>query len=271
VFRDLGMVTIDEPFARLLTQGMVLKNGAVMSKSKGNVVDPDDMIQKYGADALRLYVMFVAPPEKEVEWTDTGLEGSFRFLKRVWTICDQIADWTAGEASAASSSDARAMRRKTHQTIQKVTADIDPRVQLNTAVSALMELTNDLYKFVDRVKDGPSVPDAGVAREAAEALILMLSPFTPHMSEELWVRFGHQDGVVAAGWPEADAAAAKEDQIEIPVQVNGKVRGRVTVPAGAPEAQIREAALAAVDTHIAGKEVVKVIVAGGKLVSVVVK
>jgi leucyl-tRNA synthetase len=271
VFRDLGMVTIDEPFTRLLTQGMVLKNGAVMSKSKGNVVDPDDMIQKYGADALRLYVMFVAPPEKEVEWTDTGLEGSFRFLKRVWTICDQIADWTAGDAGSATSPEARAMRRKTHQTIQKVTADIDPRVQLNTAVSALMELTNDLYKFVDRVKDGPSVPDAGVAREAAEALILMLSPFAPHMSEELWVRFGHADGVVSAGWPDADPAVAKEDEIEIPVQVNGKVRGRVTVAAGAPEAEIREAALAAVASHIAGKEVVKVIVAGGKLVSVVVK
>src|SRR6185369_4657235 len=184
VFRDLGMVTIDEPFTRLLTQGMVLRNGAVMSKSKGNVVDPDDMIQKYGADALRLYVMFVAPPEKEVEWTDSGLEGSFRFLKRVWTIADQIRDLGAG-ASGDFTPEARAMRRKTHQTIRKVTIDIDPRVQLNTAVSALMELTNELYKFSDHClfskekKGTPSPADVWVAREAAEALILMLSPFSP--------------------------------------------------------------------------------------------
>jgi leucyl-tRNA synthetase len=270
VFRDLGMVTIDEPFTRLLTQGMVLRNGAVMSKSKGNVVDPDDMIQKYGADALRLYVMFVAPPEKEVEWTDTGLEGSFRFLKRVWTIADQINELGPG-VRGDFSAEARAMRRKTHQTIRKVTLDIDPRVQLNTAVSALMELTNELYKFSDRLKGTPAPSDIWVAREAAEALILMLSPFSPHMCEELWQMFGHSGGVVSAGWPESDDAAAREEAIEIPVQVNGKVRGRVTVDVGAPEDVIKAAALEAVASHIAGKEIVKVIVAGGKLVSVVVK
>ena len=276
VFRDLGMVTIDEPFTRLLTQGMVLRNGAVMSKSKGNVVDPDDMIQKYGADALRLYVMFVAPPEKEVEWTDTGLEGSFRFLKRVWTIADQIRELGRG-AAGEFGPEARAMRRKTHQTIRKVTVDVDPRVQLNTAVSSLMELTNDLYKFSERLKNSPTASDVWVAREAVEALILMLSPFSPHMCEELWQMCGHDEndgGVVSAGWPEADEAAAREESIEIPVQVNGKLRGRITVEAGASEETIKGAALRSpqVEPHIAGKEIVKVIVAaGGKLVSVVVK
>jgi leucyl-tRNA synthetase len=276
VFRDLGLVTIDEPFSRLLTQGMVLNNGAVMSKSKGNVVDPDDMIRQYGADALRLYVMFVAPPEKEVEWTDTGLEGAWRFLKRVWTIADQVAG-SRGDGAADRGSnfgiDARAMRRKTHTTIRKVTSDIDPRVQLNTAVSAMMELTNELYKFADRVKADASPENEFVASEAVEALVLMLSPFAPHMCEELWQLLGHADGVVAAGWPAVDEDAAKEEAIEIPVQVNGKLRGRVTVPAGATDEEIKQAALSvpSVEPHRAGKQIVKVIVAGGKLVSIVVK
>jgi len=274
VFRDIGLVTIDEPFTRLLTQGMVLRNGAVMSKSKGNVVDPDDMIQKFGADALRLYVMFVAPPEKEVEWTDTGLEGSWRFLKRVWTIADQIIGLgPAVDRPAGFDSEQRALRRKTHATIGKVAADIETRVQLNTAVSSLMELTNELYKFSDRLKEAASAADVWVGREAAEALVLMLSPFAPHMCEELWHGLGHADGVVAAGWPTADHEAAREEAIEIPVQVNGKVRGRVVVAAGASDDEIRQAALTApsVLPHIEGKQVVKVIVAGGKLVSVVVK
>ncbi len=165
------------------------------------------------------------------------------------------------------------MRRKTHATIRKVTGDIDPRVQLNTAVSAMMELTNDLYKFADRLKAEPTPQHQFVAREAVEALILMLSPFAPHMCEELWHDFGHAGGVVAAGWPKVDEDAAKEEAIEIPVQVNGKVRGRVTVPADATEDAIKAAALAvpSVAPHLDGKEIVKVIVAGGKLVSVVVK
>ena len=253
VFRDLGLVTIDEPFTRLLTQGMVLRNGAVMSKSKGNVVDPDDMIQKFGADALRLYVMFVAPPEKEVEWTDTGLEGSFRFLKRVWTMADLIRETctsAAGGDVATLSAEARAMRRKTHGTIRKVTGDIDPRVQLNTAVSAMMELTNELYKFADRLKAEPTPQHQFVAREAVEALILMLSPFAPHMCEELWQMFGHVDGVVAAGWPSVDEHAAKEEEVEIPVQVNGKKRAVVTVAADASDDEILTVAREAVASYL---------------------
>jgi leucyl-tRNA synthetase len=287
VFRDVGLVSIDEPFTRLLTQGMVLNNGAVMSKSKGNVVDPDDMIASYGADALRLYVMFVAPPEKEVEWTDTGLEGAYRFLGRVWRIVDHMSGAVRSAAPPAGLSldpEERALRRKTHATIKRVTADLDPRVHLNTAVSALMELVNELYAFAEvrgirpagREEEPGAVIErqetAAVVREAVEGLVLMLSPFAPHMCEELWERLGHESGVVAAGWPEADEAAAREEEIEIPVQVNGKVRDRITVPVDAGEEEIKAAALAApgVQAHIAGKQVVKVIVARGRLVSIVV-
>ena len=236
--RDLGLVTIDEPFTRLLTQGMVLRHGAVMSKSKGNVVDPDDMIAKYGADALRLYVMFVAPPEKEVEWTDCGLEGAFRFLGRVWRVV--AAAIPVVEAAGASteadpaSADLRAVRRLTHQTIKSVTDDIDPRMHLNTAVSDLMILVNELTAFAN---DPARIGQAGagpVLREGVEALVRLLSPFTPHLCEELWEHLGHRDGITAAGWPVYDAAAAREDDIEVPVQVNGKVRDRITVPVDAP-------------------------------------
>jgi leucyl-tRNA synthetase len=280
VFRDLGMVNHAEPFTRLLTQGMVHKDGAVMSKSKGNVVDPDDMIAKYGADALRLYVMFVAPPEKEVEWTDAGLEGAFRFLMRVWRLVQQwretvaSAPAVAGVAGDLTDAD-RALRRKTHDTIRRVTQDLDPRVHLNTVVSALMELVNQLYLFSDRhaaaAADRPGT--RAVVREAIEALILMLSPFTPHMAEELWEQIGRDGGVVFAPWPGFDPDVAKADELVIPVQVNGKLRGRVTVPADSSDDQIRDAALAdpPVAAHIAGRTVVKVIVAKGKLVSVVIR
>jgi leucyl-tRNA synthetase len=287
VFRDLGMIDHDEPFTQLLTQGMVLKDGKVMSKSKGNVVDPDLMIQKYGADALRLYVMFVAPPENEVEWTDAGLEGSFRFLARVWRLVDH---WTeavreAGPVPAELNTAERAVRRKTHETIRRVTVDIDERQHLNTAVSALMELVNDLYAFSDQTGSGSPgqhtvsavttaerVETLAVIREALEALVLMVSPFAPHSAEELWERLGHRGGLTAAGWPAFDPEAAKAEEIVVPVQVNGKLRGRITVSPDAGEDELRERALAdpAVQAHVAGKTVRKVIVAKGKLVSVVV-
>jgi leucyl-tRNA synthetase len=288
VFRDVGLVSIDEPFTRLLTQGMVLRHGAVMSKSKGNVVDPDDMIAKFGADALRLYVMFVAPPEKEVEWTDSGLEGAYRFLARVWRIADYLMPALTGAASPTGmlvDDDERALRRSTHGTIQRVTGDIDPRMHLNTAVSALMEHVNAIYAFCQKARPGLRVDDEGatpgwvedraetaaVLREAIESLVLLLSPFTPHLSEELWMRLGHEGGVDAAGWPAFDAEAALEDAIEIPVQVNGKVRGRVSVPRDSNEDEIRAAAFAAVASYLDGMEIVKVVVPNGRLVSIVVR
>jgi leucyl-tRNA synthetase len=268
---------------------MVLKHGAVMSKSKGNVVDPDDMIGKFGADALRLYVMFVAPPEKEIEWTDAGLEGSFRFLSRVWRLVDQVSETVGGEGipapDPASLNEAeRAMRRKTHDTIRRVTQDLDPRVHLNTAVSALMELVNDLYEFCDSTGRGrpgtrlaehvgvlERVETVAVLKEAIETLVLMLSPFAPHMSEELWVALGHPKGITSAGWPTWNPDVARAEEIVVPVQVNGTVRARLTVAADILEDDLRARALAdpQVQQYLAGKTVRKVLVAHGKLVSIV--
>jgi leucyl-tRNA synthetase len=288
VLRDVGLVAFDEPFTRLLTQGMVLKDGAVMSKSKGNVVDPDTMLERYGADALRLYVMFVAPPEKEIEWSDTGLEGSFRFLQRVWRLVDHWATVTAGLPGVVSFADCndaeRAIRRKTHDTIRRVTSDIEERMHLNTAVSSLMELVNELYAFSDgTAHGGPARSDVpagkierpqtlAVVREAIDALTIMISPFAPHTAEELWQLLGHAGGLARAGWPSFDAEVAKADAVVVPVQINGKVRARLTAPASASEDELRALALedAVVQSHIVGKTVRKVVVAKGPLVSVVV-
>jgi leucyl-tRNA synthetase len=285
VFHDLGMIDHKEPFTHLLTQGMVLKDGAVMSKSKGNVVDPDSMTQKYGSDALRLYVMFVAPPEKEVEWTDSGLEGSFRFLARVWRIADQWRhDATSagkGAVDHASLSGAeRNLRRKTHDTIKRVTVDIDVRQQMNTAVSAMMELVNELYAFTEKSSSAKATEGKGecsaqtahVVREAIESLIVMLSPFAPHTTEELWQMYGHGEGLGAARWPAFDAEVAKAEELEIPVQVNGKLRGVVKVPPTVTDAELEKVALADtnVQSHIAGKTVKKVVIVKSRLVSIVV-
>jgi leucyl-tRNA synthetase len=276
VFRDLGMVEHSEPFTQLLTQGMVLKDGAVMSKSRGNVVDPDEMMQKFGADALRLYVIFVAPPENQIEWSDAGLRGIVSFLARVWRL---VGLWLPVITSDSGSRipdpgqlsvQERAVRRKTHDTIRRVTTDIEQRQQLNTAVSAMMELVNELYAFAEA--DGAPPQSVAVVREAIEALVRILSPFAPHMCEELWEMLGYGDGLTKATWPEFDAEVAKADAIVVPVQVNGKVRSRLTVPAEASEKELEEMALAdpAVLAHLAGKQVKKVVVAKGRLVSLVV-
>jgi leucyl-tRNA synthetase len=293
VFRDIGMVDHAEPFTQLLTQGMVLKDGAVMSKSKGNVVDPDSMLQKFGADALRLYVMFVAPPEKEVEWTDSGLKGSFSWLARVWRLVDHWNETIAGEGlglpdHASLNTAEKALRRKTHETIKRVTADIEQRQQFNTAVSALMELVNELYTFSEQTTMGApghrsdeDVEHAGevertetilVLREAIEALVRMLAPFAPHTAEELWQMLGQEQTLSAATWPRFSADVAKAEELTVPVQVNGKLRSRLTVPAGIADTELERAALAdsAVQAHIAGKAVKKVVVVNGRLVSIVV-
>jgi leucyl-tRNA synthetase len=293
VFRDLGMVDHNEPFTELLTQGMVLKDGAVMSKSKGNVIDPDAMIEKYGADALRLYVMFVAPPEKELEWTDSGLEAKFKWLARVWRLVDHWAETIAGEHRGGTerwktvNPAERAIRRKTHDTIRRVTVDIEQRHQFNTAISAMMELVNDLYEFsestvtgsparridedVERVGRVERSEVVWTVREAIEALVRMLAPFAPHTSEELWASLGYTDGLAAAEWPVFDPDVAKKDEIVVPVQINGKVRARLTVAADAPEHELERLALAdpVVAAHVAGRTVRKVVVARGRLVSIV--
>ena len=282
VFADLGFVSHDEPFTRLLTQGMVLRHGAVMSKSKGNVVDPDEMLAKYGADALRLYEMFVAPPEKEVEWTDAGLEGSARFLNRVWRLVMLVSDHVNADAirpieelSDELNEAERGLRQKTHDTIRRVSLDIDPRVHFNTAISALMELVNKLYLFLEQSGpgDGSRPERVAVLREAVEALVLMLSPFTPHLSEELWEALGHCEGTVTAGWPTFDSAVARADHVVIPVQVNGRVRGRVTVETDISNEALEARALddEAVQLHTRGKQVKRIVVVAGKLVNIVAR
>ncbi len=272
VMRDLGLVTFDEPVTRLFPQGMVHKDGEVMSKSKGNTIAPDDIIGRYGADTLRLYILFVAPPEMALEWADEQIEGPHRFLQRLWRLVDRHADALKSENRAPIPADlpesARALRRKVHQTIARVTEDIEERIHLNTAVAAMMELLNEVLKREADVAEGPLRP---VLREAIESLILLLAPFTPHVCEEMWERLGRRFSVVDRNWPGASPEVAREDEVELAVQVNGKVRTRVTVPRDLGAEEVKARALAAVGEHVAGKTVVNVVYVPGRLVNVVVK
>jgi leucyl-tRNA synthetase len=274
VMRDLGLVSLDEPVTRLFPQGMVHKDGKVMSKSKGNTIAPDDVIARYGADTLRLYILFAAPPELAMEWSETGIEGPHRFLLRVWRLVDRHAAALASEPRDPLPKDlppaGKELRRKVHQTIDKVTRDIEERIQLNTAVAALMELVNEIYRLEPDVSSGEG---RLVLREALETVVLLLNPFTPHVCEEMWARLGHVEGLVRAAWPAVDVEVAREDSVELAVQVNGKVRGRVVVPREAPEDEVRARALAEprVAEHVQGKQMVRFMVVPGRLVSVVVK
>jgi leucyl-tRNA synthetase len=274
VMRDLGLVSLDEPVVRLFPQGMVHKDGEVMSKSRGNTIAPDDVIARYGADTLRLYILFAAPPELAMEWSETGIEGPHRFLLRVWRLVDRHAAALAQEPRTPLPQElapaARDLRRKVHQTIDKVTRDVEERIQLNTAVAALMELKNEILRLEPEVSQGEG---RWALREALETVVLLLNPFTPHVCEEMWARLGHVEGLVRAVWPALDAEAAREDSVELAVQVNGKVRGRVVVPREAPEEAIRARALAEprVAEHVQGKQMVRFVVVPGRLVSVVVK
>jgi leucyl-tRNA synthetase len=285
VMRDLGLVNFNEPVKRLLTQGMVTNKVEgtneykAMSKSLGNGVDPDEMIEAFGADATRLFVLFAAPAENELRWSETGIEGAVRFLRRVWTMVYKWRDELERQATPASkqveiefSDAARALRRKTHQTIARVTDDFD-KLDLNTNVAALMELSNALGELNVEPANAADA-DAFAAREALEALVIMLAPFSPHIAEEMWEGLGHAGGLLkSAQWPVADPELAKRDELEIPVQVNGKLRSRVIVSPDITEADLRELALAdaKVQTFIDGHKVVKVIVVPQRLVNVVVK
>jgi leucyl-tRNA synthetase len=281
VLRDLGLVKVDEPFLALLSQGMVIKDGAKMSKSKGNVVDPDDLIRSLGADTARLFSLFAAPPEKDLDWNDRGVEGASRFLNRVWRFVVSHADEIGGDGAGSShplalSDPGRAFRRTIHETIARVTDDLDHDFHFNTAISAIMELTNALYAF-----DAAPPPAAAVApaerasllREAAETLVLLLGPFCPHISEELWARLGHQDSVFSRAWPTADPAALVKEAVTVVVQVDGKVRGRVRVEANAGEAAVQEQALAdeKVQPWLKGRRVERVVVVPNRLVNVVTR
>jgi leucyl-tRNA synthetase len=272
VLRDVGMCDFDEPFTNLLTQGMVKLDGATMSKSKGNVVAPEDIIARYGADTLRAYILFMAPPDKDLDWSHEGLEGMWRFLNRAWRLVDDIAaeaGVAAPDAAPGGAAEA-ALRRVQAASVRKCGDDIE-RFQFNTAISATMEFVNAAYDYRRDAVEGSRDPD--LLASVASDLTLMLAPFAPHMAEELWTSvLGHEGSVHRAGWPTFDAAALVADEIELPVQVNGKVRDRVTVAADAPEDEIVAAALALpnVIVHTEGKTVRKVVVVPGKLVSVVV-
>ncbi len=280
VMKRFGLVKYKEPFTRLLTQGMVIKDGAKMSKSKGNVVDPADMINKYGADTTRLFVLFASPPEKELEWSDQGVEGSFRFLGRLWRIVMENLDIVEGAKSASKKdgeelSDAgRNLQRKMHQTIRKVTEDIDNRFHFNTAIASVMELVNEMYTFASKIGDERNLSDSDalVFRESAEAAILLLSPAVPHIAEELWEAVGNEPSVVNVPWPVYDEELAREEEITIVVQINGKVRSRLVVGAGISEEKVKEKALMdeKVKRYTDDAEIKKMIVVPEKLVNIVV-
>ncbi len=269
LLRDEGLTQADEPFARLLTQGMVLKDGSKMSKSKGNTVDPQAMIDEYGADTVRLFIMFAAPPEQSLEWSDAGVDGAFRFLKRLWRLVQTHAGQGAAPIADpdALTEAQRDCRRKLHETIAKVGDDIGRRYTFNTAIAAIMELCNTLSKFDDASPGGRAV-----TQEALEAVVQMLAPIVPHIAQALWADLGREDDLLDALWPEHDPSALERDAIEIVVQVNGKVRAKMTISTAADKAEIEAAALAEpnVQRHIEGKEIRKRIVVPGKLVNLVV-
>jgi len=267
LMRDEGLVESNEPFTKLLTQGMVLKDGAKMSKSKGNTVDPQSLIDEYGADTVRLFVMFAAPPEQALEWSDEGVNGAFRFLRRLWRTVQQHA--TNGEAPAVGQLDdrQRGLRRTVHQTIAKVSDDVGRRYTFNTAIAAVMELLNHVTRFEAR-QDG----DRAVVQEALEASVLMLSPIVPHICHQLWRDLGRDTAVVDEGWPDVDESALAADTVQIIVQVNGKLRARLELPARLDDDSVKAAALAEdnVQRFIGEQAIRKVIYVPGKLVNVVV-
>jgi len=270
VLRDLGYVSCDEPFSNLLTQGMVIKDGAKMSKSKGNVVDPNALIERYGADTARLFSLFAAPPEKDLDWSDQGVDGSFRFLNRVWKLVHDRLDLVKNAAApdvATLTAEERTLRRAVHKTIKKVTEDIEERFHFNTAIASVMELLNTVQPTE------LNTPQRGaVMKESLETMVLLLAPFVPHISEELWQRLGNGTPLSRTAWPEYDRDAVVDEEVLVVVQVNGKLRSRVTVPAGVGEEELKAAALAdeKVLPFLEGKQVRKVVCVPGKLVNIVV-
>jgi leucyl-tRNA synthetase len=270
LLRDEGLLVCDEPFKRLLTQGMVLKDGSKMSKSKGNTVDPQSLIDEYGADTVRLFIMFAAPPEQSLEWSDSGVEGAFRFLKRLWkqayTHCEAGGATVPLDKNSLTDQQ-QAVRRQVHLTIQKATDDFGRRYTFNTVIAANMEFINALAKFTDESDNGKAV-----RQEALEAIVLMLSPIVPHICHQLWLDLGHPEAVVGASWPEVDATALEQDTLELVLQVNGKLRSKMSVSINASKEEIE--AMALNDEHIKrfieDQPVKKVIVVPKKLVNIVV-
>jgi leucyl-tRNA synthetase len=273
--RDIGLVKNSEPTERLFTQGMVIKNGAKMSKSLGNVVSPDDMVAKYGADSTRMYTLFAAPPDRDLDWQDAGVEGVSRFLSRVYRFVMRNAiSSTTSEGKGELTAGARKIQRKLHQTIRRITEDFGGRWHFNTSIAAIMELVNELYAHEENVQHGKEVAaPVWLMADVQRSLVLMLAPFAPYLAAELWETLGETSNLLRESWPKFDPALAKEDEIEMAVQVNGKIRSRVTVSADAEEAAIKDAAFTdeKVRAACAGKEIVKVLVVKGRLVNIVMK
>ncbi|MEX5284694.1 leucine--tRNA ligase [Selenomonas sputigena] len=271
VLRDAKMLDFDEPFQNLLTQGMVIKDGAKMSKSKGNVVSPEEIIRKYGADTARLFILFAAPVERDLEWSDQGVEGAYRFLNRVWRIIghfsNAIQEGIDDYDRTTLTAEEKALRRTLHQTIKKVTEDVGERFMFNTAISSIMELVNALYAFQDKAVH------PGLVREISFALVKMLAPFAPHIAEELWSQICGKGSVHAEKWPNFDKEAIVEDEVEIVLQINGKVRDKLLIPAAMGREEMEKAALMQpkVADLTEGKTIVKVICVPKKLVNIVVK
>jgi len=274
VLRDMGYVEMDEPFLNLLTQGMVIKDGAKMSKSKGNVVDPDEMIAAYGADTVRLFCLFASPPERDLDWSEQGVEGAFRFLSRVWRlVAENLQSLKAvhtHEGIGKLSGELSDLYRKTHQTIKKVTEDIRDRFHFNTAIAAVMELVNQTYQTLENDERGDDFWP--VVRKAVETVIVCISPMVPHIAEELWRSIGYKESVTNTSWPTWSEDALQTEQTLIVVQVNGKLRSRITVSADAAQEEVKKFALedAKIQEFIAGKTVKRVVVVPNKLVNIVI-
>jgi leucyl-tRNA synthetase len=271
--RDMGMIKNDEPAERLFTQGMIIKGGAKMSKSLGNVVSPDDMVARYGADSARVYTLFATSPDSELDWQDSGVEGVARFLARAYRFVPQGAANTSGDRPYSPGDltpEARKILRKLHQTIKKITDDFSGRWHFNTSIAALMEFLNECVA-ADRVF--VSEASSSFVIEIRKKFVLLLAPFAPYLAHELWETLGEKGSLLRAPWPKFDPALAKEEEIEVPVQINGKLRSRITVPADATEKLVLDRALAdeKIQTAIAGKQIVKKIFVPGKLVNIVVK
>jgi leucyl-tRNA synthetase len=277
VLRDLGLVKVDEPFVALLSQGMVVKDGAKMSKSKGNVVSPDAIRERYGADTGRLFELFAAPPEKDLEWSDQGIEGAFRFLNRVWRFVTGHLEELRGasrRAAAPASDEGRRFRRTVHETIHRVTTGLEKDFHFNTGIAAIMELTNALTAFETSSADSVPTPERdALRREAVETILLLLGPFCPHVTEELWERLGHSESLFRQRWPEVDAEALRREEVAVVVQVDGKVRSRLSVDVNASTADVERLALAddKVQGWVVGRTVAKVVVVPRRLVNIVTR
>ena len=268
-FKSMGMLDFDEPFKNLLTQGMVLMDGSKMSKSKGNTVSPIEIINKYGADTARLFVLFAAPPERDLDWSEQGVEGCFRFLNRVYRLVDELAEVAKSNAEVkAVTKEDKAMRLVIHSTLKKVTTDLSEKFGFNTAIAALMELINEMYKYKEL-----DTRNDGIIREGIETIVTILAPFTPHVGEELWTMIGKEGSVFNISWPSYDESALVQDEVEVIVQVNGKLRAKVSMDANISREDMEKVAMedAKVQAAIEGKNVVKVIAVPKKLVNIVVK